>query len=420
MTAQYDLDRALGAWFVADAAPAASTEPLVHVLESTRQQRPRPLLVAGIGGAWVGSRSDGPASEAAARARSLVRVALIAALVTALLGAAVLVGSRLLAPRPLPHRYLDQLTSATDLSIPMYGPTLVPLTGGSVLVIDNAGGPGTSHRALVYDPLSGSSTEVGPVAWGDVGPAVRLLDGRVLLLGATVSHVFDPATMQFVPVGQMGIGPRWGAAAALLHDGRVLVTGGAPENGSDVGTTAAEVFDPATSTFSATGSMVVARTGHAMATLPDGHVFVTPGVSRVAELFDPSSGTFSPAGSTTDTAEGKAIALPDGRVVILQVTGLQTGERFWIWDPERQLVQLAGSSGESVMDATLLDDGRIFLVGLCRGRAGGWTGTYVPGGAVAPTPPTRACRPSATRLADGRVLIVGGVEPGLPFVEVFQ
>jgi hypothetical protein len=268
--------------------------------------------------------------------------------------------------------------------------------------------------------MSGSSTGVGPVVSGDVGPAVRLLDGRVLLVGATVSQVFDPRTMQFAPVGQMVTGPRWGAAAALLHDGRVLVTGGSAENGSDVGTTAAELFDPATLTFSATGSMAVARTGHAMATLPDGQVFVTPGVSRVAELFDPSSGTFRPGQSTTDTAEGKAIALPDGRVVILQATGLQTGERFWIWDPDRQLLQLAGSSDESVMDATLLDDGRIFLIGLCRGRPGGWTGVYVPGGAVVPTAPTRACRPSSTRLPDGRVLIVGGVEPGLPYVQVFQ
>jgi hypothetical protein len=420
MSAQYDLDRALGAWFLADAAPTPPAEPLVHVLETSRQRRPRPLLVAGIGSAWVGSQSDGPASEAAAHARSLVRLALIAALVTTLLGAAVLVGSRLLVPRPVPHRYLDQLVSAPDLSVPMYGPTLVALADGRVLIVDNSGGQDGTQRALVYDPASGSTTPVGS-AESYVGAGVRLQDGRVLLIEPTASQIFDPDSMQFAPVGPMQTSPRWGAAAALLHDGRVLVTGGAAESGSDVGTTSAELFDPATLTFTATGSMAVPRQGHSLATLPDGRVFVTPGASRMVELFDPASGTFR-AGAGTDAATGRAIALPDGRVVIIGGGGIGSTSTvwFWIWDPSRDLFVIATTHPERVMDAELLDDGRIFLIGLCNGRPGGWTGVYEPGGAVVPMQPTRACRPTSTRLDDGRVVIVGGVEPALPFVQIFQ
>ncbi len=46
MTAQNDLDRALGAWFHGDATTAPPPEPLARVIESTRTLRPRPALVA--------------------------------------------------------------------------------------------------------------------------------------------------------------------------------------------------------------------------------------------------------------------------------------------------------------------------------------------------------------------------------------
>ena len=120
----------------------------------------------------------------------------------------------------------------------MAHPALVPLLDGRVLVIgDDGDGGGTGTRALVYDPATGVSEPTGPLVTGDplfVDSAVRLKDGRVLVIGSDESQmanafaqVFDPRTMTFAPVGRMVTPAMW-AAAALLPDGRVLVAGGIP------------------------------------------------------------------------------------------------------------------------------------------------------------------------------------------------
>jgi hypothetical protein len=61
----------------------------------------------------------------------------------------------------------------------------------------------------------------------------------------------------------------------LLEDGRVLVSGGVVPQGYAVPT--AELFDPGTGEFVATGSMSHARSGHAASLLDDGRVLVIGG-----------------------------------------------------------------------------------------------------------------------------------------------
>ena len=421
MTAQNDLDRTLSTWFGAEAAPAVPPEPLARIIESTRGRRPRPSVMAGIGSHSIGAGPTSGLGPVAASLRPALVIGLVALMTVALVGGALLVASRLSTPAPLPRTYLNELVSAPDLSTPMTSPVLVTLADGRVLVVGDGGSFRPGIAALIYDPATGASVSTGPMVppgqW--VNEAVPLKDGRVLILGDGVYQVFDPTTLQFTAVG-LAVTPRSGAEAALLHDGRVLIAGGLPpgdEAGVDPPLRTAELFDPATMTSTPTGSFAALAAG-SMATLPDGRVFM--GTDNAAEIYNSATGTFSAASTTTSGGSGHPVVLPDGRVVLAGPTGMYSGGRIQVWDPASGTFSAHGLP-EPLFDATLLDDGRVFLIGMCHGRPAGWTGVYDPRTEVTtPTQGTLSCRPASTRLADGRVLIVGGLEPATPTVQIFR
>ncbi len=116
-------------------------------------------------------------------------------------------------------------------------------------------------------------------------------------------------------------------SATLLKDGRVLVAGGM----SDWRTAAAVLYDPRTGTFTATGSMNDARDAHAAVLLADGRVLILGGDGWTcsgtycyfsgslssAELYDPATGTFSRAGyMNVGRTEPTATLLQNGDVLV--------------------------------------------------------------------------------------------------------
>jgi hypothetical protein len=137
--------------------------------------------------------------------------------------------------------------------------------------------------------------------------ATLLADGRVLVAGGSDRHgelasaeIFDPKTGTFTATGSMAT-RRIYTTATLLPDGRVLVAGGGGDYADRQFLASAEIFDPNAGTWAATGSMAEARTWGAAVPLKDGRVLVTGGYGDLAplasaELYDPVAGTFSPAG----------------------------------------------------------------------------------------------------------------------------
>jgi hypothetical protein len=255
--------------------------------------------------------------------------------------------------------------------------------------------------------------------------AVLLRDGRVLLVGAAeppdapsvaVAQVFDPATMTFAATGPM-VTPRAETKLALLQDGRVLVVGGMPPAGIN-----AELFDPVTWTFSATGAIATPRMFHSMTTLADGRVLVAGGDNvGSAEIYDPATGSFAPAGSAPEIkGQHLPVLLSDGRVVLIGQRNGSIGDHHLAngpataFDPGTLTFTDLATVPTSPGTATLLGDGRIFLTGWWGSAFSGyWSGTYDPGsGQVTETGTVRGWVPSAVRLADGRVLVVGGLEDG--------
>ena len=87
--------------------------------------------------------------------------------------------------------------------------------------------------------------------------------------------------------------------ATLLPNGKVLVAGGR-SGGSTLAS--AELYDPATGTWSATGVLATARYYHTATLLPNGKVLVAGGENQgddlaTAELYDPATGTWSATGA---------------------------------------------------------------------------------------------------------------------------
>jgi hypothetical protein len=122
----------------------------------------------------------------------------------------------------------------------------------------------------------------------------------------------------------------------LLPSGKVLVAGGG--NGS-AALDNAELYDPATGTWTATGSLVTERASHTATLLPNGKVVVTggrtTGGSEVAsaELYDEASGTWKSTGSlVTARSSHTATLLTNGYVLIAgggtDTTALATAELY--------------------------------------------------------------------------------------------
>ena len=235
------------------------------------------------------------------------------------------------------------------------GGTVTNQIGGSAVLLNNgkvlvAGGvtlrsfPAPIANPELYDPSTGAFTPTGAFATtgGDVyvtgGPdisAVSLLsDGRVLIAGEPNSELYDPISGTFRLTGAM-VTPCFesplayisGRTATLLENGKVLLTGGEHE---DCGRFRyAELYDPATETFSLAGNMTRARDNHIATLLPDGTVLVSGGETQecdvqvgfctttIVEAFDPATGSFQAVGNMNAPRAGHTATLLMNGTILL-------------------------------------------------------------------------------------------------------
>jgi hypothetical protein len=311
-------------------------------------------------------------------------------------------------------------TVTGDMVVARSGHTATLLNDGRVLV---AGGSATTEQgtnsAELYDPATGTwSATGGMLSATSDQKAVRLDDGRVLVMTwSGQCELYDPATGRWSDTGSM-LQPRRSYAVTAMADGRVLVSGGRNDAIEPDGMAPPELFDPVAGTWGAAGTMVVPRAGHTATLLADGRVLIAGGqvaegttenpmgVISAAELYDPVAGTWTATGSMSEPRSGHAAALVDGDRVLVAGGSVISGLTE-LYDVRTGTWQ-AGLKVEGWMNPTAiaLGDGRALVI-----DAFGAIAIYDP---AAPTPgPTarsgHGTGATATLLANGKVLFAGGL-----------
>jgi len=263
-----------------------------------------------------------------------------------------------------------------------------------------------------------------------------LPSGRVLVAGGVdkginalaSAELYDPAAGTWTLTGSLTT-PRVFHTATLVSSGRVLVSGGADAGAGSVppGETlaSAELYDPVTGTWSATGSLATGRENHTATLLPSGNVLVAGGYHigppvaeclASAELYDPVDGTWSATGSLLTARElHTATLLPSGRVLVSGGNAFNTLGSAELYDPVNGTWSATGSLAAIRQNhtATLLPSGGVLVAGgmdtLYNTLASTelydpLTGMWTAAGSLA----TGRADHTATLLLSGGVLVAGG------------
>jgi N-acetylneuraminic acid mutarotase len=205
------------------------------------------------------------------------------------------------------------------------------LVAGGCTAYDANGCLSTTTKAEIYDPTSGTWKSTGALrAARHAMTATLLASGKVLVAGGATSasdalsstEIYDPTAKTWT-LGTKMVQARSDYASIMLGTGKVLFMGG--ENINGVSIKNAELYDPTTGKFTATGNMTASRVEHTAVLLANGNVLVSGGNKQTingatplasAELYNPATGTWSATGSMSNARAGHtSTVLHNGKVV---------------------------------------------------------------------------------------------------------
>jgi hypothetical protein len=260
--------------------------------------------------------------------------------------------------------------------------TSTVLNNGMVLIAGGYNG-NVLASAELYNPATGTFTPTGSLKTARLYHTATLLNnGRVLIVGGNAENgnilasaeLYNPATGTFTPTGSLNTARELHTATMIqgaMINGMVLIAGG---QGSGGALASAELYNPTTGTFAATGSLNTARLYHTATLLNDGTVLIAGGydnnghTSASAELYNSATATFTPTLSlNTARYRHTATLLNSGMVLIAggedsNGNALASAE---LYNPAAGSFAIDGSlnTARILHTATLLNNGTDLMTG---------------------------------------------------------
>jgi hypothetical protein len=318
------------------------------------------------------------------------------------------------------------------------------LVGGVLELVDADGTPrlrmaapyvvgADGMKVAATTDVEGCAVDRDPRApWGraPTSPGADRCEVRVSWEGVPYPALVDPT---WNTTGSMTAG-RASFTTTLLGTGNVLAAGGGDNPAGAI--SSAELYNPTSATWAATATMAQPHGGHTASLLASGDVLIASGgATAVCELYDPSTGRFTVTASmayprwlhtATVLANGKVLVVGGGGSSNNPTTPCTSAE---IYNPAGGTWALAGNTAAAHCDgaaAVLLGSADVLVVG---GTSAGpqqtdASQTCVFASALSaadlynPTTNTWSsaasmisarCGPTATTLANGTVLVAGGI-----------
>jgi N-acetylneuraminic acid mutarotase len=286
-----------------------------------------------------------------------------------------------------------------------------------------AGAPPTDIEGNPRPSPAGSKPDMGAYE----NPSGLTVSSSKVYLPIIFSQAAAPVTV--IPGNALQF-PRTRHTATRLLDGKILIVGGSRASNDHLAEV--ELFDPATGVSSQVAALHTPRHQHTATLLPNGRVLIVGGYSLPqqwlsdAEVYDPAANTWTIVSPPhKHGVEHTATVLKDGRVLVVGgcIGSSLCTDRVDIFNPQTNAWTEALSlpSDRASHTAQLLNDGRVLIAGGGRGidnvPLGGdallydpQMNTWAPTGSMV----TMRLAAQAVQLADGRVLVTGGLDTENP------
>lgn len=216
--------------------------------------------------------------------------------------------------------------------------------------------------------------------------ATLLQSGKVLVAGGssasisnlTDAELYDPGTKTWTATRPISIG-RYSQTATPLQNGKVLIVGGYggtttnTQNPLPLGS--AEIYDPATETWTQAANLHVERANHTATLLSNGMVLVVGGetlssvVLSSAELYDPANNTWTQINSLGNAREWHTATLLSDGLSVMVIGGVNAGSEVMpieVYNSSTGTWASAASlnTGRDTFTATLIPStGKVLVVG---------------------------------------------------------